>query len=160
MANTRIHAETKQKPIERFLASGPVDRPVPELVAEAFRWSAVRRVTKTATVSLFANRYSVDPSLVGQNVELRFDPEDLGSVGVYADGVDVGTAAPFAIGRHVHPAVPQAEPSKQAESTGIDYLRLVVTAEEEAQGSARIDYRELHLPGFGDGDSDDEEVTQ
>jgi putative transposase len=150
VANTRIHAETKQKPIERFLAAGPIERPNPEIVAEAFRWSVVRRVTKTATVSLLANRYSVDPSLIGQNVELRFDPEDLGSMAVYADGLEVGTAVPFTIGRHVHPAVPQAEPPVPAEPTGIDYLGLVKTAEEEAQGSGRIDYRELHLPGFGD----------
>jgi putative transposase len=108
-------------------------------------------------VSLLANRYSVDPSLIGQNVELRFDPEDLGSIGVYADGVDVGTAIPFTIGRHVHPAVPQAEPPAPAEPTGIDYLGLVMTAEEEAQGSGRIDYRELHLPGFSDeGDATEE----
>jgi putative transposase len=160
VANTRIHAETKQKPIERFLAAGPVERPSAELVAEAFRWSVVRRVTKAATVSLLANRYSVDPSLVGQNIELRFDPEDLGSIGVYADGVDVGTAVPFTIGRHVHPAVPQAELPAAAEPTGIDYLGLVVAAEEEAQGSGRIDYRELRLPGFIDSDDGHEEVVQ
>ena len=148
VANTRIHAETKQKPIERFLAAGPIERPSPEMVAEAFRWSVVRRVTKTATVSLLANRYSVDPSLIGKNVELRFDPEDLGSIGVYADGVDVGRAVPFTIGRHVHPSVPQAEPQAPGEPTGIDYLGLVAAAEDEAQGSGRIDYRELRLPGF------------
>ncbi len=160
VANTRVHAETKQKPIERFLAGGPIERPSPEIVAEAFRWSVVRRVTKTATVSLLANRYSVDPSLIGQNVELRFDPEDLGSIGVYADGVDVGTAVPFTIGRHVHPSVPQAEPPAPGEPTGIDYLGLVAAAEEEAQGSDRIDYRELHLPGFSHEDATSEEAAQ
>jgi len=156
VANTRIHAETKQKPIERFLAGGPIERPSPEIVAEAFRWSVVRRVTKTATVSLLANRYSVDPSLIGQNVELRFDPEDLGSIGVYADGVDVGTAIPFTVGRHVHPSVPQAVPQVASEPTGIDYLGLVAAAEEQAQGSSRIEYRELHLPGFSDEGADRE----
>ena len=119
-------------------------------MAEAFRWSVVRRVTKTATVSLFANRYSVDPSLIGKNVELRFDPEDLGAIGVYSDGVDVGKAVPFTIGRHVHPSVPQAEPLKPGEPTGIDYLQLVMSAEQQAQGSGRIDYAELRLPGFDD----------
>jgi putative transposase len=111
-------------------------------------------------VSLFANRYSVDPSLIGKNVELRFDPEDLGTISVYADGVDVGSAVPFTIGRHVHPAVPQAEPPEQRESTGIDYLRLVAAAEEEAQGSGRIHYRELRLPGFDDEDAPNEEEAQ
>jgi putative transposase len=150
VANTRIHAETKEKPIERFLAGGPIERPSPQIVAEAFRWSVLRRVTKTATVSMFANRYSVDPSLIGQNVELRFDPEDLGTIGVYADGVDVGNAVPFTIGHHVHPSVPQAEPPMPGEPTGIDYLGLVAAAEQEAQGSGRINYRELRLPGFDD----------
>jgi hypothetical protein len=31
-------------------------------------------VTKTATVSLHANSYEVDPALVGRKVELVFDP--------------------------------------------------------------------------------------
>jgi hypothetical protein len=42
-------------------------------MAEAFRWSVTRRVTKTATVSLLSNRYQVGPELVGKAVELRFD---------------------------------------------------------------------------------------
>jgi len=155
VANTRVHAETKHKPIERFLSGGPIERPSAELIAEAFRWSLVRRVTKTATVSLFTNRYSVDPSLIGHNVELRFDPEDLGTIGVYADGVDMGRAVPFTIGRHVHPLVPQAEPPEPGEPTGIDYLGLVTAAEQEAQGSGRINYRELRLPGFGDEQDED-----
>ncbi len=155
VANTRTHAETKEKPIERFLAEGPPALPEASLLREAFRWSVVRRVTKTATVSLLANRYAVDPSLVGRNVELRFDPEDLAAIDVYADGVAVGTAVPFAIGRHVHPSVPQAAPPAPAEPTGIDYFKLVESAEAEAQGSGRISYRELPLAGFGDDDGDD-----
>jgi hypothetical protein len=150
VANTRVHAETKQKPIERFLSGGPIERPSAERIAEAFRWLLVRRVTKTATVSLFTNRYSVDPSLIGHNVELRFDPEDLSTISVYADGVDMGRAVPFTIGRHVHPLVPQAQAPEPGEPTGIDYLGLVAAAEQEAQGSGRINYRELRLRGFDD----------
>lgn len=70
----------------------------------------------------------------------------------------MGTAVPFSIGRHVHPSVPQAEPPVSGEPTGIDYLGLVAAAEEEAQGSGRIDYRELRLPGFDD--HDNEEMAQ
>lgn len=153
VANTRLHAETKQTPLARFLAAGVPGRPDPDKVREAFRWSLVRKVTKTATVSLFANRYGVDPALVGRSVELRFTPEDLGVIEVFCDGASVGKASPFVIGRHVHPAVPQAPRSEPPPSSGIDYLGLVAAAEEEAQGSGRIDYRELHLPGFSDADS-------
>jgi putative transposase len=165
VANTRVHAETGAKPIERFLSEGPPPLPDNDVVREAFRWSVVRRVTKTATVSLLANRYAVDPSLVGSNVELRFDPEDLGVIDVFKDGISVGEATPFVIGRHVHPSVPQAQPPAPAEPTGIDYLGLVAAAEEESQGSSRIAYRELRLPGFADargtdGDDTDEEVAR
>jgi len=74
IANARTHAETKQAPIERFLEGFTPTVPPPGVLAEAFRWSMVRRVTKTATISLLANRYGVDPSLVGRSIELRFDP--------------------------------------------------------------------------------------
>ena len=104
---------------------------------------------------MYANRYGVDPSLLGRSVELRFDPEDLSVIDVVCDGVAVGRATPFVIGRHVHPAVPQAEPPAPAPTSGVDYLGIVSAAQEEAQGSGRIDYRELHLPGF-DHDSDAE----
>jgi hypothetical protein len=67
----------------------------------------------------------------------------------------MGRAVPFTIGRHVHPLVPQAEPPVPGEPTGIDYLRLVAAAEQEAQGSGRINYRELRLPGFGDDQDED-----
>jgi putative transposase len=159
VANYRLHAETKQKPIERFLAAGPPELCSHELVNEAFRWSVVRRVTKVASVSLLANRYGVDPSLVGKNVELRFDPEDLGAIDVYADGRPAGAAVPFVIGRHVHPSVPQAPRPAPVVATGIEYLKIVTAQEAEAQASGHIDYRELRLPGFeeeghqsGDGD--------
>lgn len=54
VANNRVHAETHQAPIERFLAELTPSIPPPGLLAEAFRWSVVRRVTKTATINLFA----------------------------------------------------------------------------------------------------------
>ena len=157
VANARTHAETKQAPIERFLEGFTPTIPAPGVLAEAFRWSMVRRVTKTATVSLFANRYGVDPSLVGRSVELRFDPEDLTRIEVFDHGVNVGMATPYVIGRHVHPAVPQAAPTPpQADvEPGIDYLGLVAAAHSYTLGEGSISYRELQLPGFEDFDEPD-----
>jgi putative transposase len=151
VANARVHAETKQPPIERFLAEHTPTIPPPSVLAEAFRWSVLRRVTKTATVSVFANRYGVDPGLIGRNVELRFDPEDLTTIEVYHHGLTAGAATPFVIGRHVHPAVPQAQPPTAPTEDlgpGIDYLGLVAAAHREALGEGSISYRELRLPGF------------
>jgi putative transposase len=149
-AHVRIHTETGQRPLDRFLAGGPPRMPDPAVLAEAFRWSVTRAVTKTATVSLQGNRYQVDPSLIGYRVELRYDPEDLTRLDVYLEGDHVGVATPLVIGRHVHPAVPQAQPP-QAPPTGVDYLGLVLAQQEETLGGS-ISYRDVPLFGDEDGD--------
>jgi len=119
VANRRTHAETKQTPIERFEKGGPHRGADPERLAEAFRWSATRKVTRTATVSLEGNTYAVDPALVARRVELRYDPEDLSSIDVFFEGRPAGVATPFVIGRHTHRAVPQAK-RPEPTSTGVD----------------------------------------
>lgn len=142
VANTRVHAETGETPIARFLAGGPPRMADPELLRDAFRWSVTRVVTRTATVSLAGNRYSVEPALVGRRVELRFDPEDLSRVEVRHERRSFGAAVPFVIGRHVHRAVPQAVPPPTPERTGVDYLGLVETA-HDADTLGRLDFRGL-----------------
>ena len=77
VCNTRQHAETSQTPIERFLSQGPLQTVEPALLREAFRWSVLRRVTTTASVSLAGNRYSVDPSLIGRRVVVIIDEAHL-----------------------------------------------------------------------------------
>ena len=142
VCNTRVHAETGQTPIARFTSHGPLHAVDPSLLREAFRWSVLRRVTSTASVSLAGNRYSVDAALVGRRVELRFDPEDLTRLDVYWEGHPAGQAMPFILGRHVHHQVPQAQPPAAAPSTGVDYLGLVLAA-HDAETLGHIAYRDL-----------------
>jgi putative transposase len=146
VANTRVHSETGQTPLARWRAGGPGRAADPVLLAEAFRWSVTRMVSKTATVSLAGNRYQVDPSLCGQRIELRYDPEDLTQLTVFVEGTAVGIATPLVVGHHTHPAVPQAA-RPQPQPTGVDYLGLVLAAHEE-QTIGQIAYRELPLPGL------------
>jgi putative transposase len=143
VCNTRVHAETHQAPIERFLAAGPPRAADPALMADAFRWSAVRVVTKTASVSLAGLAYQVDAGLIGRRVELRYDPEDMASLDVYFEGQAAGVATPMVVGRHVHPCVPQAK-ADPAPPTGIDYLGLVLAAHVEASVGS-ISYRNVPL---------------
>ncbi len=158
-----MHAETGETPIGRFEAGGPPRQAEPARLAEAFRWSVTRRVTRTATVPLEGNAYAVDPALVGRRVELRYDPEDLSAVDVFLDGKPAGTATPFITRRHVHRAVPQAAPPPPA-PTGIDYLGLVAAAHEEEAGTgAKIDFTALGRLGGAEPDHDsgqDEEEGQ
>ncbi len=140
----RTHRETGQTPLQRFTAHDEPQLPTLQLLREAFLWSAVRTVTKTATVSLAGNRYTVDAHLVGHKVELIFDPFDLTALEVRLHGQPVGDAVPHVIGRHVHPnATPDTPDDDQPRpATGIDYLALVVT-EHDAATRRSISFADL-----------------
>lgn len=151
VANRRVHAETKEAPIDRFERGGPHRGVQADRLRDAFRWSVTRKVTRTATVPLEGNAYGVDVALVGRRVELRYDPEDLSRIEVFLDGRPAGVATPFVTRRHVHPAVPQAiRPAPEA--TGIDYLGLVAAAHDDQAGTgAKIDFSQQGL--FADPDA-------
>src|SRR5713226_4669481 len=144
VCNTRVHAETGQTPMQRFTSQGPLHAVEPSLLREAFRWSVLRRVTSTASVSLAGNRYSVDAALIGRRVELRFDPEDLTRLEVYWEGHPAGQAIPFILGRHVHRQVPQAFPPTPSAPTGVDYLGLVLAA-HDAETLGQLAFRDLQV---------------
>ncbi len=154
VANTRTHAETNQTPIARFSAGGPPRAADPAVVADAFRWSAVRLVTKTASISLVGRRFQVDPVLVGRKVELRYDPTDMFLLEVFFEGRPAGVATPLVIGSHVHPAVPQARLATPP-PTGVDYLGMVLGAHDEATVGA-ISYRDVPLFAPDDCHDDDD----
>ena len=121
----REHTETKQKPLERFLAPGPPALPTAALLREAFLWSEHRRVSKTAMVSLHGNSYEVDTALVGRTVEVVFDPLELTTLEVRYQGRSMGLAVPHRIGWHVHPQARPDLPPPPAGRTGVDYLALI-----------------------------------
>jgi len=120
-----VHSETKVTPLERFKAGGPYPCPTPDELREAFLWSQSRTVAKTATVSLFANRYEVDPALVGRRIELVFDPFDLAKIDVRLDGRSYGFAKAHELREHVHPYV-REHVEVAVKPTDIDYLKMMV----------------------------------
>jgi putative transposase len=147
----RVHTETGQTPLERFLAQGPPPLPSELALTGAFRWSERRTVSKTGTVGMHGNTYEVDPELAGREVDLVFDPLELADVGVQIDGRRVGLAVALKIKRHVHPRA--QPPTRPAEPTGIDYLGLIQKRRDQ-ELQKRIDYR--HLPAV-DGAADNDE---
>jgi putative transposase len=142
--HVREHSETGQAPLARWEAGGPFPVPSPAALAEAFRWSEWRTVSKTATVSMHGNRYQVDPVLSGRRVELVFDPFDLTVLQVRSGGKDAGTATPYHITRHSHPkARPEPRPGDDApRATGIDYLSLLGD-QHDRQVAGRVNYAAL-----------------
>jgi len=143
------HSETGQPPLRRWREGIPVPLPLPTpaQLREAFLWSEHRTVTKTATVSLHGNTYSVDQVLAGRKVELVFDPFDLTVIEVRHRGQSHGAAVPFSIGRHSHPKAKPEQPGQAPEPTGISYLNLIGAAHDSQLGE-RINYAAL-LAGDG-----------
>jgi putative transposase len=155
----RVHRETRQAPLERFMAAGVPEVPGPELLREAFLWSETRTVTKTATISLAGNRYETDPALVGRKVEAIFDPFDLSEVEIRWNHQSFGIAKVHQLGTHVHPkaTVHLQGPDDMPANPGIDYLALV-EAEHRAATRRAINFSDLPADtrdpdGDGDGDA-------
>ena len=148
--HVREHSETGQPPLARWEAGGPFPLPAAGDLADAFRWSEWRTVSKTATVSMHGNRYQVDPGLAGRRVELVFDPFDLTVLQVRSGGRDAGTAVPHHITRHSHPkARPEPAPGDDApRATGIDYLALL-GEQHGRQAAARVNYAAIWDAGQG-----------
>jgi putative transposase len=154
----RTHSETGSSPIERFDAAGAPKLPTPALLREAFLWSQERTVTKTATVSLHSNQYSVDAALVGRKVELVFDPFDLTRIEVRYQHRPFGLAVPLQIGRRTHPHAEREVPPAPT-GTGIDYLKLLAEQRDAEITGHRIDYSALAQPDQ-DGDGEDRDTNQ
>jgi putative transposase len=140
----RVHSETGQAPIERYVAGGPFQIPTPGQLHEAFLWSETRTVTKTATVALHGNTFEVDGALVGRKVDCVFDPFDLTRIEIRYQNRPMGHGIPHIIGRHTRHPMVKAD-TEPRPTTGINYLNLVADrhALELARLGPSIDYSAL-----------------
>jgi hypothetical protein len=120
--------------------------PAAGALTEAFLWSALRTVTKTATVSLHANTYQVEAALTGRKVELVFSPFNLENIEVRYHGRSYGPAVPHLITRHAHPkARPETPEPVPAPATGIAYLQLIADAhQQQVIADERIGFHALY----------------
>lgn len=133
----QVHSETGQTPLARWhdgwqrVGHGP-SMASADALTEAFLWSELRTVTKTATVSLHGNTYQVEAALVGRKVELVFSPFNLEVIEARHGGRSYGHAVPHVITRHTHPkARPETPEPPPAPATGIAYLQLVADAHHQ-----------------------------
>jgi transposase InsO family protein len=147
----QVHSETGQTPLARWhdgwqaAGHGPV-MPATDALTEAFLWSVLRTVTKTATVSLHGNTYQVEAALAGRKVELLFSPFNLEVIEVRHGDKSFGHAVPHVITRHAHPkARPETPEPAPAPATGIAYLQLVADAHhQQVAADERIGFHALY----------------
>jgi len=147
----QVHSETGQTPLTRWndgwqrAGHGP-GMATAQALTEAFLWSQLRTVTKTATVSLHGNTYQVEAALVGRKVELVFSPFNLQDIEVRHGARSYGPAVPHVITRHTHPkARPETPEPSPAPATGIAYLQLVAdTHHQQIADDERIGFHALY----------------
>ncbi len=123
----KVHSETGQTPLDRFRQDpAPSVRSVdPLALRTAFLYRVPRQVTKTGHVHFQGNRYAVPGFLVGQKVELRYDPFDLRDVEVWFNGQCLAQAEPVHLQKSTQPGVTLDPTPPPTPGTGIDYLALL-----------------------------------
>lgn len=129
----------------------------PTELRQAFLHRVTRRVTKTATVAFQGNRYLVPAFLVGQTVELRYDPFDLTRLEVWYNSTFLEPAQPQHIQRTVHADVdPDPQPDAPPPRTGVDYLALLRQERERLLRESVDQLRFTHLTPSDPADDQEE----
>ncbi len=97
----RIHSETEQTPRERWEAGvAQVRWPDAAQLGDIFLWEETRQVDKAGCIEVSGNTYPVAENLVGQKVDVRFDPFDLSRVRIFYRGQFVQAASPQELVSH------------------------------------------------------------
>lgn len=126
----RAHEGIAAKPLDIFLAHKDSLRyPSEEELKDAFLYRETRKIHKDCTFSLMGNYYEVMPALVRQEVEIRFDPDDVEVVKVYLAGDFFQQARVLRMPpqRRTKEAI---APENKVE-TGFNYLKRLVTEHKD-----------------------------
>jgi putative transposase len=124
----KVHNTFKQRPADRyFKCEHPIRHIPPHELAEIFLLEEERKVDKTCCVSLMGTIYEVEPHLVGETVELRFDPYEMSVIQVWKDGVRQKDARMLEKLSFKREKERKPEPAPQPETaprTGLNYVEL------------------------------------
>ena len=111
--HAREHSETGQPPLARWEAGGPFPVPAAADLADAFRWSEWRTVTKTATVCCTATGTRSTPRWPDGASSWSSTRSTSPCCGYARGGQDAGTATPHHITRHAHPKARPETPDRR-----------------------------------------------
>lgn len=131
--NAKSHREIDMTPLDRWHQG--IDKirfATEDQINDAFTWKETRKADKTGVVSLLGRRYQVGPDLAGRKVDIRFDPESLHEVEIWAKGAFVERARPLEIGASRRPR--QVETVAASDDPPVvDYLKTLVVKHQKSQ---------------------------
>lgn len=83
----KVHNTFKQRPADRYHKCEHAIRHIPpHELAEVFLLEETRKVDKTNCISLMGTTYEVEPGLMREEIQLRFDPYDMSVIQIWKDG--------------------------------------------------------------------------
>lgn len=140
--NRRRHSELGMSPKQRWLQDASrIIYLEEEKIRTAFLWREMRTADKTGVIRLFNKKYKVAPGLSRNKIEVRYDPERLEKIEIYANGKFVQRAKPLSITPHRAPKqiLPQTEQMPAATKT--DYLAWLTQQHKREKGITKKDPR-------------------
>lgn len=148
------HSTTRQTPIDRFIEGMKKIkiRKVESLeeITEIFLYRNNRRVcANTGIISLFKNHYRLkDVSMLGQKIEVRYDPFDLSKIFVYdKNGIFKSIIYPSSLKNMRDPNIPVESNKKESEikASSIEFFTRLKQKEQEInkKESGFIDYTKI-----------------
>lgn len=90
-----IHGTTKERPLDRYLASVHLIREASKDLEEYFRIRVIRRVDKDRTVALLGRLYEAPVHLIGKIVTLLYHEHDPSRVEVFFNNTSCGMLVPL-----------------------------------------------------------------
>jgi putative transposase len=92
----RVHSSLSMSPLDKYLSQINQIKLVkdPESLRRLFMKRETRRVNNDATISVSGRFFEVPPILIGQRIEVRFEPENLDEVLIFVDSECLGNAVP------------------------------------------------------------------
>ncbi len=131
----KTHSHLKATPLSVFTAHNhSIRHPSAGQLKEAFLYREKRKVHKDCTFQLMGRYYEVLPALVGQTVEIRYDPfDDLDMVKVYLAGEFFQQAK--MLREPPRRRKRQANTAKKTD-TGIDYLKNIVNEHRQMRDNS------------------------
>lgn len=141
----KVHNSFKQRPVDRYQKSDhPIRMVPPHELMEVFLLEEARKVDKTNCISLLGTTYEVEPGLVGEKIQLRFDPYDMSVIQVWKEEKRLKDAIVLKH-RTMKWDKPQESPKSDSEEpiqkTGLNYIELVYEEYQEQQ-------KQKHQNGF------------
>lgn len=134
--HVRIHSETGQTPLQRWV-QGTRARPVsPGLLAEVFLWRTRRQADVTAVISFEGNRYQLPPQFANQRVQIRYHPLQLGHLQLWQQGRCVAHAEVLDLRQSTLRQVAENHRLTDPQAERVPYLELLVRRRERREQTA------------------------